>query len=100
LPKPFKDTMTALKKLMCADWPLAYGAAAVYPWSESAAKKYRFKSRFGDEVLLHKKVSLEGQDYLFLPRALCEGVVGIDTDERDHGEPVQFPKCPTPKPEQ
>lgn len=83
--------MVSLGDLVCHEKPLRTGATAVYPYSKALADKYRFKSRFDDEeVLLHR---VEG-DFIHLPRALCP--IGHH-DLRTDGEPVVFPKGPSPR---
>lgn len=83
----------SLADLVRTDAPLRYGASAVYPHKFALERRYRFTSRFGDEVLLHRR---EGHE-LHLPRALCP--VGPH-DERTKGEVAHFPTCPTPRPNQ
>jgi superfamily II DNA or RNA helicase len=90
-----EGAVAVLSELIRHDKPKRYGATAVYPLTASLEKRYRFTSRFGDEVLLH---SVDGKaNEIHLPRALCP--VG-DTDLRQLGEPVVFPKGPTPRPHQ
>lgn len=85
--------MVMIADLLRVDKPLSTGASAVYPYSKQLEKKYRFTSRFDDEVLLHKVVG----DTIHLPRALCPV---SDNDHRSSGLPVVFPKAPTPRPDQ
>ena len=85
--------MAELSDLIRSDAPLSYGAGAVYPFKFLLEKKYRFTSRYGDEVLLHRR---EG-DNIILPRALC--AVGPN-DQRTKGLPASFPCMPNPKPNQ
>lgn len=85
--------MALISELRRTDEPVSTGATAVYPYKAALEKKYRFMSRFGDEVLLHRVVN--GQ--IHLPRALCPV---SDNDNRTPGEVVHFPKGPTPRPEQ
>lgn len=85
--------MAVLSELIRHDKPLRTGATAVYPFKPNLERKYRFMSRFGDEVLLHR---VEGK-VIHLPRALCP--VG-QADERVDGEAVHFPKAPAPRPHQ
>lgn len=87
--------MTALSDLINHEKPLRYGAEAVYAYSPKLERKYKFGSRFGEEVLLHA-LSPDGKQ-IMLPRAVCP--IG-DHDERIEGDPVTFPKCPTPRPQQ
>ncbi len=82
--------MTALQDLIRNEPPLECSGAAVYSLKPILEKKYRFTSRFDEEVLLHR---VKG-DKILLPRALCP--VGPN-DKRAIGEPVKFPKCPTPR---
>jgi len=82
-----------LQDLIRTDDPISYGAGATYHHKHILEKKYRFNSRFGEEVLLHRVV---GQT-IVLPRALCP--VGPN-DQRVEGLKVQFPAKPTPKPDQ
>lgn len=85
--------MAMLADLLRHDAPLFTRASAVYPFKTVIEKKYRFTSRFGDEVLLHKVVG----DKIYLPRALCP--VGPN-DQRVEGVQVAFPKCPSMRPDQ
>ena len=85
--------MAVLSELIRHDKPLRTGATAVYPFKPNLERKYRFMSRFGDEVLLHR---VEGK-VIHLPRALCP--VG-QVDERVDGEAADFPKAPAPRPHQ
>lgn len=85
--------MALLSELIRHDKPLFTGTAAVYPYQPSLEKKYRFTSRFGEEVLLHKR----RDDYIELPRALCP--VGA-IDRMSDGDAVEFPKGPSPRPYQ
>jgi len=85
--------MVMIADLLRVDKPLSTGASAVYPYSAQLEKKYRFTSRFDDEVLLHKVVG----DTILLPRALCPV---SDNDQRASGTPVVFPSAPTPRPDQ
>jgi superfamily II DNA or RNA helicase len=85
--------VTGVSDLIRTDKPLRYGANAVYPHKHLIEKQYRFVSRFGSEVLLHKVVGQE----IHLPRALCP--VG-DHDVRSKGTPATFPVCPVPRPNQ
>lgn len=82
--------MISIAEFMCDQEPLSYGATAVYPGKLLMEKKYRFVSRFGDEVLLHRVVG----NKLHLPRALCP--VGPN-DQRTSGVAVKFPKKPIPR---
>ena len=85
--------MSIIDNLVRKDQPLETGANAVYPYSGTLEKQYRFTSRFGDLVLLH---SIENGKIL-LPRALCP--IG-KIDSRAKGEKVMFPNGPTPRPNQ
>jgi superfamily II DNA or RNA helicase len=82
--------MPLLSELKRTDKPLWTGASAVYLWQAHLENRYRFTSRFGDDVLLHR---LDGK-HIHLPRALCP--LGVD-DRRSEGEAVQFPKDPIPR---
>lgn len=82
--------MAGIGSLIRNDQPLETGATAVYPYSPSLELKYRFTSRFGDDVELFKR---DG-NIIHLPRALCP--VG-QYDNRDEGEHVVFPKGPKPR---
>jgi len=82
----------ALAELVRSDPPLSLGAVAVYPYSKAKEKSYRFRSKFDDEVLLHR-VSPDGK-FIWLPRALCP--VGPD-DARVNGLAVDYPKSPVPR---
>lgn len=85
--------MISLSDLIRSDAPISTGATAVYPYKPVLEKKYRFVSRFDDEVELFRR---EG-DLIHLPRALCP--VGPN-DHRDPGLTVSFPKAPVPRPNQ
>jgi superfamily II DNA or RNA helicase len=85
--------LTALHELIQQAKPLRTGATAVYPYSAKLEKKFQFTSRFGDEVSLCR---VEG-NVIHLPRAVCP--IGV-IDERVNGTVVNFPKAPTPKPNQ
>jgi hypothetical protein len=85
--------MSALADLIRHDAPKSYGAGAVYPFKFLLEKRYRFTSRYGDEVKLHRKVG----DTIVLPRALCP--VGSN-DQRTRGMAIDFPQGPSPKPNQ
>lgn len=85
--------MTALADLIRHDAPKMHGAGAHYPFKHLLERRYRFTSRFGDEVLLHRR---DGDDSV-LPRALCP--VGPN-DQRTKGDPAAFPQAPIPKPHQ
>lgn len=82
--------MTLLTELIRHDDPLSTGATAVYPYKPTLEKKYKFTSRFGEEVPLYR---VDG-NVIHLPRALCP--VG-PKDERVIGQPVIFQKCPEPR---
>ena len=85
--------MADLADLIRHDAPRRYGAGAHYPFKFLLEKKYRFTSRFGEEVLLHRR----HEDDIILPRALCP--VGPN-DERTKGLPAAYPSKPSPKPHQ
>jgi superfamily II DNA or RNA helicase len=84
--------LAILSELLTSRTPLSTGAAAVFPFKEALAQRYRFTSRFGDEVLLHRVD--KDKRLIHLPRALCP--IG-GKDERVVGEYVEFPKSPTPR---
>src|SRR5262245_10814530 len=72
--------------------PLSTGATAVYKYKPTLERKYRFTSRFGEEVLLHEVDKENG--LIHLPRALCPlGKI----DGRVNGVDVEFAKAPTPR---
>ncbi len=85
--------MALLSEMRMKDKPLSTGATAVYPYKPQYEKRFKFTSRFGDEVLLHR---VEG-DAIHLPRALCPL---SDNDNRSDGEFVVFPNDPMPRPHQ
>ena len=87
-----EEDLAGIAELMRSDPPLSLGAVAVYPYSKTKEKNYRFQSKFDDEVLLHR-VSPDGK-FIFLPRALCP--VGPD-DARVSGLAVDYPKSPVPR---
>ncbi|CAA2141443.1 DEAD/DEAH box helicase [Hyphomicrobium sp. ghe19] len=82
--------MAILAELIRHDTPLSTGATAVYPYKPSLEKKYRFTSRFGEDVPLYR---VDG-NVIHLPRALCP--VGA-VDEMVDGEHVVFEKGPAPR---
>lgn len=82
--------MATLSELIRHDDPISVGASAVYPYHPQLERKYRFVSRFGDEVELYRRID----DTICLPRALCP--VGGE-DLRSDGEVVVFPKQPIPR---
>jgi len=84
--------VAVLSELIMHEKPLATGAEAVYKYSPKLERRFRFVSRFGEEVLLHR-VSPD-KKFIYLPRAVCP--IGVK-DERDPGEVVDFPLCPTPR---
>lgn len=86
--------MALLSDFIRHDTPLYTGATAAYPYSVKMERKYRFTSRFGDEVSLCQN---EGNKILHLPRALCP--IG-EQDQRRPGKDVVFPKDPAPRPNQ
>lgn len=87
--------MAVLSELIRHDKPLRTGATAVYPFKPMLERRYKFVSRFGEEVLLHRSDQANG--VIHLPRGLCPlGTV----DDRIDGEVVHFPKAPTPRPHQ
>jgi superfamily II DNA or RNA helicase len=81
-----------LSELRRHDTPISTGATAVYHYKPALEKKYRFFSRFGDEVELHRVDATKG--LIHLPRALCPVSAN---DNRRTGEKVDFPKRPTPR---
>lgn len=85
--------MAVLSELIRHDAPLWTGSSAVYPFKSLITKRYRFVSRFDEEVKLYR---VDG-NVIHLPRALCP--VAND-DRRDPGTPVHFPKTPEPRPHQ
>ncbi|MEY9560506.1 DEAD/DEAH box helicase [Sinorhizobium fredii] len=87
--------MAVLSELITHEKPLVTAASAVYTFKPSLERRYRFVSRFGDEVLLHRLDPDNG--LIHLPRALCP--VGIK-DERAFGAKVDFPHGPSPLPHQ
>ena len=87
--------MALLPELIMHEQPLSTGASAVYKYKPALERKYRFTSRFGEEILLHRVDKEAGT--IHLPRALCP--VG-KIDERVEGEAVTFPKCPDMRPDQ
>lgn len=84
--------MALLSELIRHDRPLRTGATSVYPFKPMLERRYKFSSRFGDEVLLHRVDAKRGE--IHLPRGLCP--VG-DADERADGEVVHFPMAPSPR---
>lgn len=84
--------MAVLSELIRHEKPISTGATAVYPMKPALARRYKFTSRFGEEVLLHRVDEKNG--VIHLPRALCP--VG-DNDNRTEGLPVKFPKSPAPR---
>jgi superfamily II DNA or RNA helicase len=84
--------MALLSELIRHDKPTSTGATAVYPYSAAIERQYKFTSRFGDEVLLHR-VDKKNKT-IHLPRGLCPVSVN---DNRADGEVVIFPKGPTPR---
>lgn len=87
--------MALLSELIRHDKPIATRASAVYPYKPMLERKYRFVSRFGDEVLLHRVDKKNG--LIYLPRGLCP--IGQE-DQRREGVPVQFKKCFEKRPDQ
>jgi len=85
--------MSQLQALMRTDPPFSVGAAASYHYSAKLAKQYRFESRFGDDVPLHR-VSDDGKT-IFLPRGLCP--IPDEADYRVDGVSVAYPKGPVPR---
>jgi superfamily II DNA or RNA helicase len=85
----------SLSDLIRHDDPVRTGALCWYPMSMAITQKYRFVSRYDEEVLLHQP-SADGHA-VGLPRALCP--VGPN-DERVVGRKVLFPCCPAPRPHQ
>lgn len=88
-----RTSLALLSELKRTDQPLSTGSSAVYPLKQHLVDKYRFLSRFDEEVLLHR---VDGK-FIHLPRALCP--IG-KIDERDDGEFVPFPKAIEPRPYQ
>jgi superfamily II DNA or RNA helicase len=87
--------MALLSELFMHEKPLRTGATAVYPYSPKLERLYKFTSRFGEEVPLCR-VDLTNSE-IHLPRAICQAG-GVD--QRVVGEPVSFPKTPSPRPHQ
>jgi superfamily II DNA or RNA helicase len=85
-----EDGVAVLADLIRHDTPLRTGATAVYPYKPHLERKYRFTSRFNEEVPLCR---VDG-NVIHLPRALCP--MGAIDDMVD-GDPVVFPKGPTPR---
>lgn len=84
--------MSSLAQLIMSKPPLRTGSTAVYPYSAALERKYRFTSRFDEDVPLCRS-GLDNTE-LHLPRGLCP--VG-GTDLRVEGLSVTFPTCPAPK---
>lgn len=84
--------MALLSELKRKEAPISTGSTAVYHYKPALEKKYRFMSRFGDEVLLHRVDNAKG--LIHLPRALCPLSAN---DNRADGETVHFPKDPSPR---
>lgn len=84
--------MTALSDLIMHDKPLRTGGSAVYAYKPGLERRFRFTSRFGEEVLLH--ATNPGKTEIYLPRGVCP--IG-DIDERDEGEAVAYPLAPAPR---
>jgi superfamily II DNA or RNA helicase len=87
--------MAVLADLIRHDTPLRTGRTAVYKYRPELEKRYRFTSRFDDEVILYR-VDAPVKE-IHLPRALCP--IGA-IDERVDGEVVEFPTCAPPRPTQ
>ena len=87
--------IATLSELIRHDAPISTGASAVYPYKTMIEKKYRFTSRFDEEVLLHRVDRKTG--LIHLPRGLCP--IGVK-DERIDGDIVEFPVQPKPRPHQ
>lgn len=84
--------MALISELIRHEAPIEVGATAVYPFKPMLERRYKFVSRFGDEVPLHRVDKHKGT--IHLPRALCP-IGGVD--KRADGAPVQFPKAPAPR---
>jgi superfamily II DNA or RNA helicase len=84
--------LTQLSELIRHDQPISTAGMAIYPYKPMIERKYKFTSRFGDEVLLHK--TNPEKTLIYIPRALCP--VGVD-DYRDEGQVVNFPTSPKPR---
>lgn len=84
--------MAVLAELIQHEPPISTGATAVYPYQPMLERRYRFTSRFGEEVLLHEVD--HDKNVIHLPRALCPVAAN---DQRIAGEHVVFPKDPTPR---
>jgi superfamily II DNA or RNA helicase len=85
--------VSTLKDMRMTERPLVTGATAVYAYDPALEERFRFTARFGDEVRLF---SVHG-GLIHLPRALCP--LGLK-DQRVHGDVVEFPKKPEPRPHQ
>ncbi|QXN72667.1 DNA helicase [Rhodobacter phage RcZahn] len=83
--------MALLSEFIRHDKPLSTGATAVYPYTIQMERKYKFFSRFGEEVPLCFR---DDAGFLHLPRALCP--LGAK-DERTAGKDVLFPTGPNPR---
>ena len=84
--------MATLSELIMSQKPLSTGATAVYAFKPGLERKFRFNSRYGDEVLLHRVDKTTGM--IHLPRALCP--IGV-LDQRVPGQVVHFGKAPIPR---
>lgn len=87
--------MAVLNELIRHDKPLRTGAMSAYAFKPQIERKYRFTSRFGEEVKLYRIDPDTG--LILLPRALCP--VGFN-DNRVDGEFVAYPDDPVPRPHQ
>lgn len=87
--------MAEFADLIRTDKPLLTKGWSEYPYKPILEKKYRFTSRFGDEILLHEVDKEKG--VIRLPRGLCP--IG-EVDQRDWGQDVTFIRGPEPRPNQ
>ena len=67
------------------------GVAPSIAYKPGLERRFKFTSRFGEEVSLCR-VDPDAK-VIYLPRGVCP--VG-EVDERDWGDPVEFPKAPAP----
>jgi superfamily II DNA or RNA helicase len=84
--------VAVLSELIMHEPPLRTGATAVYAYKPGLERRFKFTSRFGEEV---KLCTVDhGKHEIHLPRAVCPvGPVDLRTD----GEAVVYPKRPEPR---